>query len=579
MKSRTSFFNKAIFRKNVTRFFPIWTLYTIFLLLAFSTLAESGEPGTVARNVADSMGAMAWINMIYAFLCATLLLGDLFQGRMCNALHALPLQRETWLGTHVITGLLFSLIPNGLLTLIAAGLTMEYAYIPLLWLAAITLQFLFFFGTAVFAALCAGSRLGMAAVYGIFHFITMLIYGLAELIYQPLLYGISFDYISFYRFFPLSQLQSSDYIQLIYMPTSLEIICQEIPPDLWIYTGLCAGVGVVFVALAMLVYGRRHLESAGDFLSLQPLKPVFLVFYTLGVAAIFFLASDLFIGETVYLFLIAGLIVGFFTGQMLLNRSVRVFQKKFLVQFAIFAAAFGLSLGITRLDPLGITRKIPNTADVQWAAVYSLDYRYAYNDNTQYAPVQITDPEEIEQVRQFHDLLAADRPEEDGRKQNVIIQYTLKNGIRLVRHYEVNIDSPTGQQSKSYFSDLRYVFQTNDPQQLYKRIQAVRINCYEAELLEKLEFKPTTEDISVIKLTNPEQIANLLQAVQADSDAGHMTQYWSYHQEDAQLFSIEFSLTDIGENYYPYMDLQIFASAENTVAFLNNCFLATSPQN
>ena len=33
MKSRTSFFNGVIFRKNLTRFAPVWGLYTLCLLL------------------------------------------------------------------------------------------------------------------------------------------------------------------------------------------------------------------------------------------------------------------------------------------------------------------------------------------------------------------------------------------------------------------------------------------------------------------------------------------------------------------------------------------------------------------
>ncbi len=582
MKSRISFFNKAIFRKNITRFFPVWGLYTIFLLLVFSTFADAGYPGRTARNLADSMGPLVWVNLLYAFLCAALLLGDLFQGRMCNALHALPLRRETWLGTHVITGLLFSLVPNALITVIAAALTTEYAFIALLWLAIMTLQFLFFFGTAVFAALCAGSRLGMAAVYGIFHLITMLVYALAELIYQPLLYGISFDSVSFYRFFPLAQLQNSDYVRLLYLPTSMEIVFQGIQPKLWIYAGLCAGVGVLFVGLAMLVYRRRQLESAGDLLSLRPLRPVFLVLYTLGMGAVFFLASELFIGEPVYLFLAVGLVVGFFTGQMLLNRSVRVFRKKILLQFAVFTAVFGLSLGLTKMDPLGITTKVPDTEEVLWAAVYSSDYDYVYRDDSQYAKIQITDPQEIEQLRQFHSRLTTDPLETNDRTQKVTILYMRKDGSRLVRHYQVPVDSLLGQQAKTYFSDMRYIFQTNHPQLLQKHIQSVYINCYEWELTEKWDLKPDVNGIAEIKLTDPEQIAGLLDAIQADCAAGNMAQYWGYHQEEAQLFTMEFSI-DEGQNWedgYPdqYIGLQVFESAENTVAYLQDYVSAMSKQ-
>ena len=32
MKSKISFFNKTIFKKNVTLYWPIWVLYTVFLV-------------------------------------------------------------------------------------------------------------------------------------------------------------------------------------------------------------------------------------------------------------------------------------------------------------------------------------------------------------------------------------------------------------------------------------------------------------------------------------------------------------------------------------------------------------------
>jgi hypothetical protein len=49
---------------------------------------------------------------VYALVCALTLFGDLFNSRMCNAIHALPLRRESWFCTHALTGLCFSVVPN-----------------------------------------------------------------------------------------------------------------------------------------------------------------------------------------------------------------------------------------------------------------------------------------------------------------------------------------------------------------------------------------------------------------------------------------------------------------------------------
>ncbi len=573
MKSRISFFNKAIFRKNITRFFPLWALYTIYLLLVLAAAAQDGIPARTARQVVSFMGPVVWINLIYGFLCAALLMGDLFRGRMCNALHALPLRRETWLGTHIVTGLLFCLVPNGLVSIIAALLMPQYAYITLFWLGIIFLQFLFFFGTALFAAACAGSWLGMAAVYGIFHFIAVLLYALAELFYEPLLYGIRLDSNAFYKFFPLTQLHSAKYIDTRYVPTTLTLVYNGIDGESWLYAGVCAAVGIGFMVLALVVYRRRHLESAGDFLSLRPLHPVFLLIYTLGVSAIIFLFSEAFTGDRDYLFAAVGLVVGFFTGQMLLGRTVKVFRKKNFIRFAILIVVFGLSLVLSWLDPLGITRIIPKTDNIRWATIYSSDYNYYYSEVYEYTNFLATDPEDIEKVRQYHSLLVEQQTETDGPSIKVNILYTYKDGRRLARHYEVAVDSPQGQQAKAHFSDIRYIFQTNQPQLLYKHLGSVSVDCYEQELLEKWGVATNPYGYTNLALKDPEQIAGLLDAIAADCAAGNMAQDWAFYSDEERLFSLDLAFSPQWKTNGKYY-LNIYESATNTVAYLQECFLA-----
>ena len=118
MKSRTSFFNKTVFKKDLTRFAPAWGTCLILMLLALISMANRSQAYYRLQNVRDSIMVMSWLNLIYAAVVAQLLFGDLFQSRMCNALHALPLRRECWFGTHVASGIAFSLIPNVVIALI-----------------------------------------------------------------------------------------------------------------------------------------------------------------------------------------------------------------------------------------------------------------------------------------------------------------------------------------------------------------------------------------------------------------------------------------------------------------------------
>lgn len=99
MKSKTSFFNKTVFKKNLTRFAPVMAVYTLCLILGMMMLyqnnEEMGRTFWFASRIAGNLQLMGLVNLLFAPLCAMLLFGDLYNSRMCNALHAMPMRRET----------------------------------------------------------------------------------------------------------------------------------------------------------------------------------------------------------------------------------------------------------------------------------------------------------------------------------------------------------------------------------------------------------------------------------------------------------------------------------------------------
>ena len=114
MKLKTSLINKTVLRKDILRYSPIWAFYSLFLLLILFGMGENSRYSN-ARNVVDFMPAMTWINLFYGGICGVVLFTDLFNNRLCNALHAFPLRREGWLTTHILSGFLFGFVlPFGL---------------------------------------------------------------------------------------------------------------------------------------------------------------------------------------------------------------------------------------------------------------------------------------------------------------------------------------------------------------------------------------------------------------------------------------------------------------------------------
>ena len=164
MKLQTSYFNTTVLKKNLTRFAPVWVLYAIFWLIILSTNLVQKNYITNLGNWLDLSSFMGAFNMLYAGLCALVLFSDLWNTRICNALHAMPMRREGWLLTHSISALLFALIPYVIAFSYTLALLPTHWDLALIWLGISLVQFIFFFGLAAFCSLCAAECTGSVAV-------------------------------------------------------------------------------------------------------------------------------------------------------------------------------------------------------------------------------------------------------------------------------------------------------------------------------------------------------------------------------------------------------------------------------
>ena len=189
MGSRTSFFNAAVLRKDLTRFAPAWGIFTAGCLLVLpGVVGDSHDPGGILLKC---LSPMAFINFCYALVCALLLFGDLFNSRLCNALHSMPLRREGWFLTHLAAGACFALIPYGITAVCTLPmLDWNWVMAPL-WLLGSTLEFVFFFSLAVLCVFSTGSRFATTVFYGLANFLAYIAAWFVEVIYGPLLTGVT----------------------------------------------------------------------------------------------------------------------------------------------------------------------------------------------------------------------------------------------------------------------------------------------------------------------------------------------------------------------------------------------------
>ncbi len=620
MQSKTSFFNKTLFRKNITRFAPVWVIYTLCLIVGVALVyTDSGadvRPFRFAQGLAgDVSQVMGGVNLCYALIVAQLLFGDLYNSRMCNAIHALPLRREGWFFTNILSGLCFSLAPTLVMTAVSlplmAGSIVENAWtIPFLQFVSSNLQFICFFGIAVFSTMCVANRFTMIAGYGLVNFGAYIAYWMVDNLYTPLLYGIITPSRLAMGLTPLIQMvdQSfydfTDYGELLDQQHILGVEMSELTASFsltgeWWHLFAWAGVGIALMALALVLYRKRHLECAGDAVAFPVLVPVFQVLCALFVmAGVQFAVCDLFglvgVDWMNWVILALGLILGWFVGRMLIERSTRVFRLKNFYGLGVLAAVIALSLVCAHFDILGIEDRLPKAEKVERVTLES--------NYTQ--PYSMEDPEDIAAMIELHRLALEDRPEgwglhvkgydgswvivEDSNDHlydttvenpdftyaaNIRLVYYLDNGATMSRRYNIWTETGAGLIAREALS--RWDFLNRE----YKATGEAATTRFD-KAMEKFE-SVYVESFSGedLKIADKEEALSFAAAIQADCEAGTMVQDENFHKDlfrdpnprerDGEVYYNErqgISITFAGKDLRMYIN--IYPDCENSIKWL-----------
>lgn len=621
MRSRTSFFNKTIYKKNLTRFAPVWGLYTLCLTLGVALLYSNG--GSMRQfhftfnYLYDLFSVMAVVNLGYALLVAQLLFGDLFNSRMCNMLHAFPVSRESWFVTNVVSGLTFSLVPTAVMAVVSVPLLMgsifEGAAALAFWLfLASNLEFICLFGLAVFAAMCTANRFTMAAGYGLLNAGAMIAYWLVDTVYTPMLYGVITPTQLMWNLTPLYHAADRSFAETevnLYdlrkeFGDKLEgAVAQFTLTDEWWHLWLIAGIGIAFLVLALVLYKKRDLECAGDAVAFRWLVPVFEVLCAVFVAtaAQYSLENLLNVQSISRWVLILSLAVGWFVAKMLVERSARVFRVKNCTGLVILAVVFGISLALTHFDVLGIEDKIPEAARVK---------KVSFGTNWT-ANRDMESPEDIEAMLQLHQLALAERAENSGgyvkgfdgswvkyvdtndhlyqvelsenrmidgsectHVAEVSLNYELENGKIIKRRYNVWVDSEAGRITNDYLNDWKELdFKTlMDDGREVSRIELAMedFRLMNIDYMDERELPEVCFDKAAA--------LELLSCIDRDLQEGHMAQHPYFHngvfQKEEELADSGYvqtesrSISFSGQKYSWHVD--IYPDAVHTIKWLED---------
>lgn len=439
MPSERTFFNKAIYKRALSRFWLIGAAYAV--VLCFLTLMcgqyFNSEFTEMSEYVSYSILSNLTRREIVAAAAAAVVMaiavhGWMFRKTSAAYISALPVTREALLISSLLAGVTLLILPCIIAMLVSLLL---YGGAGPLWTtyllcsaAAVVLMNIAFFGLASFCTVFTGNAAVLPALYVIALYGFVGIEVVTRYIAEFLLFGVRGTG------WELAILSPVYYFSNNYLGS----YSHAIP-----LTAIYAAAGVILAGLAVIFFRHRRMEAAGETVAVPALRPLF----RWGLAAVGALGIALLILKTVFnvgsyaagndgtparvaillLAMLFGAAVGWFGADALMRKTLRVFDRHWKGLGVFCALLCALVIGC-ELDVFGVERYQPEVDEIGYAAV---------NGWGEYDETRIMQPENLEALLSLQkDIIANKKAYERQQGPGIFpltIEYYGTDGKLLAR--------------------------------------------------------------------------------------------------------------------------------------------------
>lgn len=469
MRSKASYFKVSLplIGENLRRLWSIPALAFLVYFLAgvFPILMSYRSIDRVASYIEMSLNNLQpffmAVHLLAPVLAATALFRYLQTAGSAAVMHSLPFTRSVLFNSNFLSGLLLAggpVVLNGLLLLVIRkpafrsfgyppGQGIDPAAVDVFsagaignWILTSLLIIAVLFTVAVFAAVVTGNSAVQLMASYFFIFLIPLLYAVFHIYFQEYLYG--FD-------------MSGDWVDVGLSISPYTAVLNNGGTFSGIEIAFYIATILVMAILSAFLYRRRKLERAGDALTVAFLRPVLsYIIAFLGMTLLGFYFKMLGDGPLyMYVGFAAGTLVFFLIGQMIVRKTVRIFDRYGMQHFLIYSVVAALFLVGLQVDATGFERRVPDPSRVEKATLqlgFGSLLDGSYRTGTEERGL-LKDPANLEALARFHRSLLESRqrfeqPAGQPNTSYVRLAYDTGFPVQMNRNYSIDYaffrDSP-----------------------------------------------------------------------------------------------------------------------------------------
>ena len=429
MNLKTSFFNTALFKANLKRFW--WIAVGYFILFLTIGILPLVDYEGIRTPYTENFMVLNVISMCSSALMPVILFSYLNNSGAVTCLHAFPIKRRAHYITNLFTAFALFLVPS----LIGYGFSWVYSAINHPDILGELFEYFvmniilntFTISGAMLGVMATGNTIAAIVFGGLFIFFPFYTEAIIKSFLNINVYGIWESEFFF--------LQNFNIVKVTPFMIGYFI------------------VSIAILVLCWLMYKHRRLETNGDIISYNFLKPVFIACVSVFLGFLgYYYFSEIYDLNSIFFMLPFG-ILGIVISYMLSKKAFTLKGiHKPVILYVLAVCALFVAI---KFDLTGYERRVPDLEEIKSVNLYygqmfdNYNGRYYHIDGDEYEYAQqitndmfeITDTEDIQNVIKLHSHIIETKNENFRESGELVpIVYTLKNGRQIKRMYNISYE-------------------------------------------------------------------------------------------------------------------------------------------